>query len=299
MKDIDETKQPMLEHLIELRKRLMWSLLTLAICFAICLTFAKDIFAVLVQPLLRAGQGKLIYTDIFEAFFVEIKVALFAALMLSFPVIAIQLWRFVAPGLYATEKKAFLPFLVMTPFFFIGGACFAYFLAMPWALRFLLGYQGNVGGVQQEALPGVGNYLSFVTRFLFGFGTAFLLPILLMILERAGIVTREQLTKSRRYAIVASAAAAAVLTPPDAVSMMMLLVPLYGLYEFAILAIRITHWRAARKAARSGSVVSAKVSEPQTEEGPEAPPGGVGLAVLGPFKRIARAGGQKVTIRIA
>ena len=251
MKDIDETKQPMLEHLIELRKRLMWSLLTLAICFAICLTFAKDIFAVLVQPLLRAGQGKLIYTDIFEAFFVEIKVALFAALMLSFPVIAIQLWRFVAPGLYATEKKAFLPFLVMTPFFFIGGACFAYFLAMPWALRFLLGYQGNVGGVQQEALPGVGNYLSFVTRFLFGFGTAFLLPILLMILERAGIVTREQLTKSRRYAIVASAAAAAVLTPPDAVSMMMLLVPLYGLYEFAILAIRITHWRAARKAART------------------------------------------------
>jgi sec-independent protein translocase protein TatC len=283
VKDIDETKQPMLEHLIELRKRLMWSLLTLAICFAICLTFAKDIFAVLVQPLLRAGQGKLIYTDIFEAFFVEIKVALFAALMLSFPVIAIQLWRFVAPGLYATEKKAFLPFLVMTPFFFIGGACFAYFLAMPWALRFLLGYQGNVGGVQQEALPGVGNYLSFVTRFLFGFGTAFLLPILLMILERAGIVTREQLTKSRRYAIVASAAAAAVLTPPDAVSMMMLLVPLYGLYEFAILAIRITHWRAARKAARSGSVVSAKVSEPQTEEGPEAPPGGGRVGGSGPI----------------
>jgi sec-independent protein translocase protein TatC len=283
VKDIDETKQPMLEHLIELRKRLMWSLLTLAICFAICLTFAKDIFAVLVQPLLRAGQGKLIYTDIFEAFFVEIKVALFAALMLSFPVIAIQLWRFVAPGLYATEKKAFLPFLVMTPFFFIGGACFAYFLAMPWALRFLLGYQGNVGGVQQEALPGVGNYLSFVTRFLFGFGTAFLLPILLMILERAGIVTREQLTKSRRYAIVASAAAAAVLTPPDAVSMMMLLVPLYGLYEFAILAIRITHWRAARKAARSRSVVSAKVSEPQTEEGPEAPPGGGRVGGSGPI----------------
>src|SRR6476469_2559607 len=251
----------MLEHLIELRKRLMWSLLTLAICFAICLTFAKDIFAVLVQPLLRAGQGKLIYTDIFEAFFVEIKVALFAALMLSFPVIAIQLWRFVAPGLYATEKKAFLPFLVMTPFFFIGGACFAYFLAMPWALRFLLGYQGNVGGVQQEALPGVGNYLSFVTRFLFGFGAAFLLPILLMILERAGIVTREQLIRSRRYAIVASAAVAAVLTPPDAVSMLLLLVPLYGLYEFAILAIRITHWRAARKAQASGASVDASVQE--------------------------------------
>jgi sec-independent protein translocase protein TatC len=283
VKDIDETKQPLLEHLIELRKRLMWSLLTLAVCFAICLTFAKDIFAVLVQPLLKAGQGKLIYTDIFEAFFVEVKVALFAALMLSFPVIATQLWRFVAPGLYAKEKKAFLPFLIMTPFFFIGGACFAYFLAMPWALHFLLSYQGNVGGVQQEALPGVGNYLSFVTRFLFGFGTAFLLPILLMILERAGIVTRQQLVSSRRYAIVASAAAAAVLTPPDAVSMMMLLVPLYGLYEFAILAIRMTHWRAARKAARSGSVVSANISEPQTEEGPEAPPGGGRVGGSGPI----------------
>jgi sec-independent protein translocase protein TatC len=139
---------------------------------------------------------------------------------------------------------------------------------MPWALHFLLSYQGNIGGVTQEALPGVGNYLTFVTRFLFGFGAAFLLPILLMILERAGLVTREQLAKSRRYAVVAAAVVAAVLTPPDVVSMLMLLVPLYGLYEFAILAIRITHWRAARKAARS------EMKEAQTEEGPEAPPGG-------------------------
>ena len=283
MKDIDETKQPLLEHLVELRRRLLWSLATLIVCFAICLYFARGIFAVLVQPLLKAGEGRLIYTDIFEAFFVEVKVALFAALMLSFPVIATQLWRFVAPGLYAKEKKAFLPFLIMTPFFFVAGACFAYFLAMPWALRFLLSYQGNIGGVQQEALPGVGNYLSFVTRFLFGFGIAFLLPILLMILERAGIVTREQLANSRRYAIVAAAAVAAVLTPPDAVSMMLLLVPLYGLYEFAILAIRITHWRAARKAARSGSVVSAVASGPQTEEGPEAPPGGGRVGGSGPI----------------
>jgi sec-independent protein translocase protein TatC len=237
----------------------------------------------LVQPLLRAGEGRLIYTDIFEAFFVQIKVALFAALMLSFPVIALQLWRFVAPGLYAKEKNAFLPFLIMTPFFFLGGACFAYFLAMPWALHFLLSYQGNVGGVQQEALPGVGNYLTFVTRFLFGFGAAFLLPILLMILERAGIVTREQLAKSRRYAIVGAAAVSAVLTPPDVVSMLLLLVPLYGLYEFAILAIRITHWRAARKAARSGSANSAVVSGPQTEEGPEAPPGGGRVGGSGPI----------------
>ena len=280
MKDIDDSKQPLLEHLIELRRRLLWCLATLVVTFFVCFAFAKDIYAVLVQPLVRAGQGKLIYTDIFEAFFTQVKVALFAAIMLSFPVIATQLWRFVAPGLYAKEKNAFLPFLLLTPVFFAAGACFAYFVAMPWALRFLLSYQGDVGGIQQEALPGVGNYLTFVTRFLFGFGAAFLLPILLMILERAGIVTREQLAKSRRYAIVASAAVSAVLTPPDVVSMLLLLVPLYSLYELAILAIRITHWRAARKAARSASAV---VDVPQTEEGPEAPPGGGRVGGSGPI----------------
>jgi sec-independent protein translocase protein TatC len=279
VKDIDETKQPLLEHLIELRRRLLWCLATLVLTFFICFAYSKDIFAVLVQPLLRAGQGRLIYTDVFEAFFAEVKVSVFAALMLSFPVLAIQLWRFVAPGMYAREKKAFLPFLIMTPFFFIAGACFAYFVAMPWALHFLLSFQGNIGGISQQALPGVGNYLTFCTRFIFGFGAAFLLPILLMILERAGIVTREQLAKSRRYAIVAAAAVAAVLTPPDVVSMLMLLIPLYGLYEFAILAIRITHWRAARKAARSGSAVVV----PQTEEGPEAPPGGGRVGGSGPI----------------
>ena len=279
MKDIDETKQPLLEHLIELRRRLLWCVATLAVTFFVCFTFAKDIFAVLVQPLLRAGQGKLIYTDIFEAFFTEVKVALFAAIMVSFPVIATQLWRFVAPGLYAKEKKAFLPFLLMTPLFFGAGASFAYFVAMPWALHFLLSYQGNVGGISQEALPGVGNYLTFCTRFIFGFGAAFLLPILLMILERAGIVTREQLAKSRRYAVVGAAGIAAVLTPPDVVSMLMLLVPLYGLYEFAILAIRLTHWRAARKAARS----NASLSGSQTEEGPETPPGGGRVGGSGPI----------------
>ena len=271
MKDIDDTKAPLMEHLIELRRRLLWSLATLAAAFFICLYFAKPIFAVLVQPLLAAGQGKLIYTDIFEAFFAEVKVALFAALMLTFPVIATQLWKFVAPGLYAKEKKAFLPFLVMTPFFFAAGASFAYFVAMPWALKFLLGFEGNVGGVTQEALPAVGNYLSFSTRFLFGFGIAFLTPVLLMVLERAGLVTREQLAKSRRYAIVVCAIVSAVLTPPDVVSQLMLLVPLYLLYEFAIVAIRVTHWRAARAAKSSASN---GVEGPQTNVGPDSPPGG-------------------------
>ncbi|MBA3526222.1 MAG: twin-arginine translocase subunit TatC, partial [Sphingomonas sp.] len=256
MSDLDETKAPLLEHLTELRGRLLRSLAVLALLFFACLYFAKQVFAFLVQPLLAAGQGTIIYTDIFEAFFVEVKVALFAALMVGFPFFSMQMWKFVAPGLYAKEKKALLPFLLVTPFFFLGGAAFAYYVAMPWALHFLLSFQGDVGGVQQEALPGVGNYLSFCTRFLFGFGVAFLLPILLMLLERAGLVTREQLAGSRRYAIVAAAAVSAVLTPPDAVSMLMMMVPLYALYELAILAIRLTHWRRGRReaaAATSGS----------------------------------------------
>jgi sec-independent protein translocase protein TatC len=280
--DIDETKAPLLDHLIELRRRLLWCVAAIAGGFFLCLYFAKPIFAVLVQPLLAAGQGKLIYTDVFEAFFVEVKVAFFAALMFSFPVIATQLWRFIAPGLYAKEKRAFLPFLLMTPFFFIAGASFAYFVAMPWALKFLLGFEGEVGGVTQEALPAIGNYMSFSMRFLFGFGVAFLLPVLLMVLERAGIVTREQLAGSRRYAVVVAAGVSAVLTPPDVVSMLLMLVPLYALYEFAILAIRLTHWRAARKAAVSGQTL-----------GPETPPGGGRVSDSGPISSDSESGGAK------
>ena len=279
MNDLDESKAPLLDHLIELRKRLLWCLAALALAFFACLYVAKPIFAVLVQPLIAAGQGKIIYTDIFEAFFVEVKVALFAALMITFPVLATQLWRFVAPGLYRKEKRALLPFLLMTPVLFGAGASFAYYVAMPYALRFLLSFQGDVGGIQQEALPGVGNYLTFVTRFIFGFGVAFLLPIVLMLLERAGLVTRDQLARSRRYAIVGAVAIAAVLTPPDAVSQLMLAVPLYALYEFAILAIRLTHWRAARvKKAAASEPAAASTSvieeEPEIKVGPVTPPGG-------------------------
>jgi len=246
MKDIDESRAPLLDHLIELRRRLLWSFAALGACFLVCLYFAKPIYAFLVQPLLRAGQGKLIYTDIFEAFFAELKVAFFSSLMLSFPIIANQLWQFVAPGLYAREKRAFLPFLLLTPALFLMGAAMAYYLAMPIALHFLLGYSGDVGGVKQEALPAVGNYLSFVTKFLFGFGVAFLLPVLLMLLERAGIVSRRQLIKGRRYAIVGVFAIAAVLSPPDVVSMLLLALPLALLYEFAIIGIWFTERRRAR-----------------------------------------------------
>ncbi|RVT91223.1 twin-arginine translocase subunit TatC [Sphingomonas crocodyli] len=240
MNDIDESKAPLLDHLLELRRRLLIAVGALAVCFGVCLYFARPIFAFLVQPLLRAGQGKLIYTQIFEAFFVEIKVAFFAAMMLAFPVIANQLWQFVAPGLYKNEKRALLPFLFATPILFLTGAALAYYVAIPVALHFLLGFQGNLGGVQQEALPAVGNYLSFVMQFLFGFGLSFLLPVVLMLLERAGIVTRAQLVGARRYAIVGAFAIAAVLTPPDIGSQLLLAIPLVILYELALIGIWFT-----------------------------------------------------------
>jgi sec-independent protein translocase protein TatC len=243
MNEIDESKMPLLDHLIELRSRLLWSFLALAIAFGISLYFARPIFGFLVQPLLASGQTKLIYTAIFEAFFVEIKVAFFAATFFSFPVFATQLWRFVAPGLYSKEKRAFLPFLLATPVLFIIGASMAYFMAIPVALEYLLGFGGSVGGVEQQALPGVDNYLNFVMKFIFGFGISFLLPVLLMLLERAGIVTLEQLKSARRYAIVGAFAIAAVLTPPDVVSQLLLAIPLCILYELALVAIWFTRRR--------------------------------------------------------
>lgn len=244
--EIDSSRAPLMDHLIELRRRLIWSFLSLGAAFLVCLYFAKPIFAFLVQPLLRAGQGRLVYTQLFEAFFVEMKVAFFAAIMLAFPVIANQLWQFIAPGLYRKERNALLPFLFATPVLFIMGAALAYFVAIPMALHFLLSFQGNLGGVKQEALPSVGNYLSFVEQFMFGFGLAFLMPVLLMLLERAGLVTRTQLVGFRRYAVVANTAVAAVLAPPDLGSMVLLAVPLILLYELALVGIWFTERRRRR-----------------------------------------------------
>ncbi len=246
MKEIDDSKAPLLDHLIELRSRLLKCVAAIAVCFIVCFYFAKDLFAIIVHPLVVAGQGKIIYTKLYEAFFTEVKVAFFAAMMLSFPILANQLWQFVAPGLYRNEKRAFLPFLLMTPVLFAAGAALAYFLAMPTAFHFLLSYQGDLGGIQQEALPAVGDYLSFAMQFIFGFGLAFLLPILLMLLERAGIVSRAQLKSGRRYAIVGAFAIAAVLTPPDVVSQLMLAIPLVILYELSLIGIWFTERRRAR-----------------------------------------------------
>jgi sec-independent protein translocase protein TatC len=246
--EIDASRAPLLEHLIELRRRLLYCIAAIVVAFGVSYFFAEDIFAWLVQPLLTAGQKTVIYTQIFEAFFVKVKVAFFASMMIAFPVIANQLWQFVAPGLYKKERRALLPFLFATPVLFACGAAMAYFLAIPMALHFLLSFQGNVGGINQQALPAIGNYLSFVMQFLFGFGVSFLLPVLLMLLERGGIITRKGLIGARRYAIVGATAIAAVLTPPDLMSQVLLAVPLIILYEVAIIGIWFTERKRAREA---------------------------------------------------
>lgn len=251
MSDIDQSRAPLMEHLVELRRRLIWSFLALAACFAVCFYFADKIFAFLAQPLIDGfgeGQGRLVYTKLYEAFFVEVRVAVFAAFFLSFPVIAIQLWAFVAPGLYTKEKRAFLPFLIATPILFLGGGALAYYIVMPQAITFFLGYQGQIPGIQQEALPAMGEYLSFVMHFVLAFGISFLLPILLMLMERAGLVTRAQLTRGRRYAILVAFVIAAIATPPDIISQFMLAIPLILLYEISLIAIWFTERRRARTA---------------------------------------------------
>ncbi|MFC3173310.1 twin-arginine translocase subunit TatC [Novosphingobium bradum] len=247
--DIDESQAPLLDHLIELRTRLMRCIIALAVAFGVCLYFAQDILGILLHPLAAAGQQKLVYTKLYGQFFVEMKVALFAAFFVSFPVIANQLWAFVAPGLYAKEKRAFLPFVWATPVLFTAGGALAYFVVMPTAFRWFLGFQGKQGGIQVEALPNSEDYLGLVMQFILAFGISFLLPVLLLLLNRAGIVTRAQLAGARRYVIVGIVALAAVITPPDVVSQLMLAVPLMLLFEGAL----VVMWLGDRKAAKQAS----------------------------------------------
>ncbi len=250
VKDLDETQAPLLDHLIELRNRLMKAIVALSLAFVVCFYFADVIFGWLVQPLTDAfpkGEGRLIYTKLYEAFFVEIKVAIFAAFCVSFPIIANQLWAFVAPGLYAKEKKAFLPFMLATPILFTMGASLAYFVVMPLAFKWFLGFQGDVAGIPQEALPAMGDYLDLVMRFILAFGISFLLPVLLLLLNGAGLVTRDQLVGARRYVVVGVFILAAVITPPDVVSQLLLAAPLLLLFEGSLLVMRFSEKKAAKQ----------------------------------------------------
>ena len=263
--DIDETQAPLLDHLIELRTRLLRAFAAFAVAFGVCFYFSSDVFAFLVRPLTEAfppGQGRLIYTKLYEAFFVEVKVALFAAFFVSFPIIANQIWAFVAPGLYAKEKKAFLPFLVATPVLFTMGAALAYYVVMPTAFHFFLGFQGNKGGLKLEALPGTGDYLSLVMQFILAFGISFLMPVLLMLLNRAGIITRAQTAGARRYAIVGIFIIAAIATPPDVISQLLLAVPLLLLFEGTLLVMWFTERRDEREKAKD------QAAEEQTANSP-------------------------------
>jgi sec-independent protein translocase protein TatC len=273
IKDIDETRAPLLDHLIELRTRLIRSVLALMIGFGVCFYFANDILGFLVQPLKGAfpeGEGQLIFTKLTELFFVELKVALFAGFMLTFPIIANQLWAFVAPGLYANEKKAFLPFLIATPVLFLGGAALAYYVVMPTAFRWFLGFGGNAGGMDVQALPSAGDYLSLVMQFILAFGLTFLLPVLLLLLHRAGLVSRKQLSGARRYVIVGVVALAAIVTPPDPGSQVILAVPLLALFEISLVLMRFQEGAVERaKAAAQAAKANAEQSEPEATATPD------------------------------
>lgn len=260
IRDIDDTKAPLLDHLIELRRRLLYSVLALFLACAISFYFADYIFSFLTKPLAVAFGGregaKLIYTKLYEAFFVQLKVALFAGFFVSFPVLANQVWMFIAPGLYRNEKKALLPFLIATPVLFVLGAALAYYFVMPTAFRFFLSFEDHnqLGGISQEALPAMGDYLSLVMHMVFAFGFSFLLPVLLVLLARVGILSLETLVKGRRYAIVIAFAVAAVVTPPDVISQLMLAIPLWILYEISIICIRLMNRAESRQSASTDVV---------------------------------------------
>jgi sec-independent protein translocase protein TatC len=243
---IDDKPMPLLQHLVELRQRLLWSAVAFLLTFFVCYHFSGRIYSFLAEPLARVmerhgGTRAMIFTSLTEGFFTNLRVAFFGAAFLSFPVMATQLWLFVAPGLYRSEKRALLPFLAATPVLFFMGAALAYYFVFPIAFTFFVSFATPKGaaGLPIEIMPRVSEYLDLVMKLVFAFGVAFELPVALSLLAKVGIVSSKGLKRVRRYAWVGMFVIAAVLAPPDVITQCSLALPLVALYEISILAARL------------------------------------------------------------